>query len=45
MYQFAGDTCVMVASNNLTEALKLPHLDFAMLTKSSHDVGLVLNAV
>lgn len=44
IYQFADDTCLTAASNDINTALKHLQSDFTLLTKWSHDAGLVLNA-
>lgn len=44
IYQFADDTCLLAAHRNIREALLCLQQDFTLLTKWSHDVGLVLNA-
>lgn len=44
MYQFADDTCLIAAGRNITNALRQLQEDFDILTKWSHDAGLLLNA-
>ncbi|CAH2207444.1 jg6221 [Pararge aegeria aegeria] len=44
IYQFADDTCLVAAGNNVEDALSQLQADFDSLAKWSHDVGLVLNA-
>ncbi|CAG9136935.1 unnamed protein product [Plutella xylostella] len=44
IYQFADDTCLIAASKDIETALKQLQSDFTLLTKWSHDAGLVLNA-
>jgi hypothetical protein len=43
MYQFADDTCLVAADKDIDKALKNLQTDFTLLTKWSHDAGLVLN--
>lgn len=43
MYQFADDTAIIAAHNDLTEAQKMLQDDFNSICKWSHDAGLVLN--
>lgn len=44
IYQFADDTCLIAAHDNIQVALNQLQTDFTLLTKWSHDSGLVLNA-
>lgn len=44
IYQFADDTCLITANKDIKTALKQLQSDFTLLTKWSHDAGLVLNA-
>lgn len=44
VYQFADDTCLLAAGATAEEALNQLQVDFDLLVKWSHDVGLVLNA-
>lgn len=44
IYQFADDTCLLAAHKDINEALRCLQHDFTLLTKWSHDVGLVLNS-
>lgn len=44
LYQYADDTCLIVADNNLSNAMKKLQEDFTAICKWSHDAGLVLNA-
>lgn len=43
-YQFADDTCLVIAHKNPQYASELLQLDLDTLTKWCHDAGLVLNA-
>ncbi|RVE45313.1 hypothetical protein evm_010018 [Chilo suppressalis] len=42
--QFADDTCLLLADNNVNEALEKLQTDFDALGRWCHDAGLVLNA-
>ncbi|KAI5646886.1 reverse transcriptase (RNA-dependent DNA polymerase) domain-containing protein [Phthorimaea operculella] len=44
VYQFADDTCLLVAHKDIVEAQNLLQKNFDLLCKWAHDVGLVLNA-
>lgn len=44
IYQFADDTCLVAIGRSVEEAQVLLQAEFDLLTKWSHDSGLVLNA-
>lgn len=44
VYQFADDTCILVASKNLRDAEESLQRNFDKMCKWAHDVGLVINA-
>lgn len=43
IFQFADDTCLVAANKNLDTALSHLQSDFTLLSKWSHDSGLVIN--
>ncbi|CAK1597320.1 unnamed protein product [Parnassius mnemosyne] len=43
IYQFADDTCLITAHNNLFKAQELMQHNYDQLCKWAHDVGLVIN--
>lgn len=44
VYQFADDTCLVVAESDILQAQKVMQNNFNLLCKWAHDIGLVLNA-
>lgn len=44
IFQFADDTCILSADEDIDKALQKLQTDFTLLSKWSHDSGLVLNA-
>ncbi|XP_045450960.1 uncharacterized protein LOC123659836 [Melitaea cinxia] len=43
-FQFADDTCLLVADSNINEPMEKLQIDFDALCRWCHDAGLVLNA-
>lgn len=43
VYQYADDTCLVVANKDLLKAISILQNDFTNLCKWSHDAGLVIN--
>lgn len=43
VYQFADDTCLLVADKNLDTVQNIMQINFDLLCKWAHDVGLIIN--